>query len=291
MNSLAPRYLAHALILFHLVVFPDFSTLKAAEEGTTQKESSAGRAVQVDAELTPAQARTGRSQDQRLSEAAAKRRIEYETILTSIDLTDAERAEVLGRLGELLRGAIKAGEVMEELLHARVAYDEHMRAMLGPKRFEEYRAFELSKPYRYEMEKIVAQARKRDVEIDIATQAALIPLLQEVDRHISESWDGPYDPRPRPSVGVDQVLPLLDEQINRDSKGLPRFMEKAKPKFPQEVCDAVFSHFRQSLKDLEETRRITMLSPEERRAHLDKVDEELMKRIRARPLENKKPDL
>src|SRR5262245_18118338 len=140
---------------------------------------------------------------------------EYTRIFSELGLKPEDQKRFKSQLEELHRKAIAAGEPMARLLEARLAYDKEVRAALGEENYQRYRDFEESKPAKREYELLQEFALKsKNLKIDDAFSEKIVRLFKETKATTTESWHGPYDPRPRPEVGQAAVLMSLTRRAS-----------------------------------------------------------------------------
>ena len=148
----------------------------------------------------------------------------------------------------------------------------------------------MAKPYRREADYIGAFADEWKVAIDPQFRKRLVELLQEFRLHTTESWDGPYDPAPRPLAGIGPVVADIDEYTSRLTTGLPGFTAKAADELPPELLKLVKEYYALKLQEFAESRAQASMTPEERMAEMRRIVEENLRKAKARQ-ERAKPDL
>ena len=145
---------------------------------------------------------------------AAENGPEYTGIFTELGVRPEDQAQLKSQIADLHRKAIAAGEPMRELLEARIAYDKAVRAALGDKNYDRYRSFEDSKPAKREYELIREfAASSNKLVLDAAYYDKIVSLIRESDATTTETWHGPYDPRPHPEVGMQMCLAETHRQL------------------------------------------------------------------------------
>lgn len=218
-----------------------------------------------------------------------KQQADYASFLSEHGLSQDQIKGALSRLDLLVKGAIMAEVPMQKLRIARADYRKEMKALLGDTRFARYESFEMAKPYRREADYIDEYACKQKAQADPKFKTRLVELLQEFHLHTTESWDGPYDPLPRPLAGTKSVVESIDEYASRISSGMPGFTAKASAEFPPDLFNLVKGYYSMKLLEFSETRARASMTPEERMAEMRRFHEEmLLKRtIHTKPV----PDL
>ena len=103
---------------------------------------------------------------------------------------------------------------LKKLLDAQRAYDREIHAAVGDEKYQRYRDYEDSKPSRRE-DKLLEEfaARSNNQALDPAYSEKIIALFKVFKATTTESWHGPYDPRPHPEVGQEKVLAELNRQL------------------------------------------------------------------------------
>lgn len=228
--------------------------------------------------------------EKRFAREAETRRTAYDPIFRDLGLSQDQVNTVMAQLDSLLRGAVKAGDPMQELMIARADFRRAMKAMLGEVRFARYEAFELAKPYRREAGYIQEFAVQKQTPMDPKFNNRLVELLQEFRLDTTETWDGPYDPAPRPLVGTEPIVASIDERTNRISTGLPKFKSKASAEFPAGLVKVVDDYYAMKLQEFAESRIAVSMTPEERQARMQRLTEEIRAKAGAKP-EKRSPDL
>jgi hypothetical protein len=218
-------------------------------------------------------------------QTAAESEPEFTRIFTELGLSPETSARFRAQLTDLHRKAIEAGEPMRELLEARFAYDQQIRAALGDEKYRRYRDYEESKPARRELELFRDFAVKtNNLAIDPALSEKIVQLFKDTKATTTETWHGPYDPRPRPEVGLPMIAAMLWRQL-ADYRQASSNLTQALPKsgLPEQYQDLLKRYCSCRIAEQEEqTARISI--PEEefkRRLLLDatrRSDELMMKR-------------
>ena len=229
--------------------------------------------------------------EKRFAREAETRRSAYDPIFRDLGLSQDQSNTVLAQLDSLLRGAVKAGDPMQELMTARADYRRAMKTMLGEVRFARYEAFELAKPYRREAGYIQEFAVKQEAPMDPKFNNRLVELLQEFRLHTTETWDGPYDPAPRPLVGTGPVVDNIDEYTSRITAGLPKFKSKASAEFPAELLKVVDDYYTMKLQEFAESRSLASMTAEEREANVRRMMEVIRAKRGLKPEKKQLPDL
>lgn len=129
--------------------------------------------------------------EKRFAREAETRRTAYDPIFRDLGLSQNQVNTVMAQLDSLLRGAVKAGDPMQELMIARADFRRAMKAMLGEVRFARYEAFELAKPYRREAGYIQEFAVQKQTPMDPKFNNRLVELLQEFRLDTTETWAWP----------------------------------------------------------------------------------------------------
>jgi hypothetical protein len=219
-----------------------------------------------------------------VSRTASENDPDYTRLFTELGLEPDERERFKSQLTELHRKAIAAGEPMAELLRARLAFDKEIHAALGDENYHRYREYEESKPARREYELLREFATKsNNLAIDPAFSEKIIGLIKTARATTTESWHGPYDPRPRPEVGQQMVLISATRQLfelRHASSNLVQALPKSG--LPNEY-QRLFKDYYSSKMD-EKDREIAFFSlPEEemrkrQRQEVEKLLEELRQR-------------
>lgn len=213
---------------------------------------------------------------------STNQRADYASFLSEHGLSRGQIEATLDRLDALVQREIKAGGPMQQLSTARGEYLGEIKAMLGDIRFAKYETFEMAKPYRREADYIEEYAAKRNVIVDRKSMTRLVELLREFRLHTTETWDGPYDPLPRPLAGAKSIVANIDEYTSRISMGLPAFMANASTELSPELVGLVSGYYSIKLREFAESRARAFMTREERMAEVERRMEEIRLRAKAK---------
>jgi len=211
-----------------------------------------------------------------LAQVAAQRRTNYYSMLTEWGLQTQQVESVLKGLEDLHRGAMVAGDATLDLLQARLKYKKEMKNLLGDARFSEYEAFERGKPYRREIDTIKEFAGQKWPAASPQIETVLARLLEKHGMSTTESWDGPYDPAPRPQAGRPAMLAINTEYASRLTAGLAPLLEESSTELPEHVTTALAAYYQSRLAELQEEHRVLSMTDEEHRRYV----EERIRKIR-----------
>lgn len=204
------------------------------------------------------------------SQSAARRDV-YTRLLTVLGMSQPDIEGALHALDQLHHGAIKAGDSMLELLQARRQFDRGMRDKLGEAAYDQYRAIESLKPYYREVDEIRRFAGTKAGFLNEDATVELAELLKRFDLHTTETWDGPYDPAPRPRVGMEPILAGLDQKESRIAAGLSPFLDEARQRFSVDGVGILSDYYDMVRRGLDEDRRNVSMTPDERKRQMEEL--------------------
>lgn len=148
---------------------------------------------------------------------------DYMALFRDLGLDDVKSEEFRGRLTGLHHAAVSAGEPMQALLKERLKFDDDIKKALGEDNYVKYRYYEESKPAIREFERISAFiAKEKNDFISTEEAQAIIHAIKQAGATTTETWHGPYDPLPRPAIGVEMVLDRNREKLASLSAGVDR---------------------------------------------------------------------
>jgi hypothetical protein len=219
-----------------------------------------------------------------VNQTASENDPDYTRLFTELGLKPDERERFKSQLADLHRKAIAAGEPMAELVRARVAFDKEIHAALGDDQYQRYREYEESKPARREYELLREFATKsNNLAIDPAFSEKIVRLIKNAKATTTETWHGPYDPRPHPEVGQQMVLVNLIRQLSELRQASSNLVQALpKGELPNDYLRLLKDYYSWKVDEMEKEIAFFSLTEEEirkrRRQELEKVLEELRQR-------------
>jgi len=208
---------------------------------------------------------------------AFKRHATYSDMLSNLGLSPTQIKTVEDKLQVLHRVAMPVGETLIALKVARLEYDRDMRALLGEMKYQQYRAYEELKPYRREAEGVQQRTAAGGFLMDEAQERLVVGLLSKAGLQTLESWDGPYDPLPRPLVGTEAILEDKARLLERIRDGLAAITASdAWRELPPQVTQATLAYFEDRVSAVNRGIEILKLSPENRRKHAEEGERKLL---------------
>jgi len=212
---------------------------------------------------------------------AAEEDPDYSRVFAELGLKAEDRERFKTNLTELVRKAIAAGEPLRELLEARMAYDQEIHGALGDENYQRYRTYEESKLARREYVLLREFATKyHNFPMDPAFSEKIIELIKAAKATTTESWAGPYDPRPQPEVGQKAVLTSLKRRITelrQNSSNLVEILPKIE--LPEPYQQVLKKYYSQKLLEMEQQIKEFSISKEERLRRL-RLEVQEMERIK-----------
>lgn len=212
--------------------------------------------------------------------AAAERDAEYTAVFSELGLAGADIERVKSNRTELHRMAIAAGEPLEALIQARNKYDSDMQSLLGSENYQRYRSYEERKPAVREYEMLTQYGLTNyNLAIEATAADTIVSIIKNARATTTETWDGPYDPFPRPAIGRQMVLDRFTEHIRdlRDNSKLALTMAQ-EAGLPESYSQLLSDYYAEKLTSLETSRERVSLPPEERKRALIKEMQEQTKR-------------
>ncbi len=191
----------------------------------------------------------------------------YEPVLQELGLTPEAITQVRSNLVELHKKADTAGEPMGQLAIARAEYDNQMRSLLGEDAYERYRLFEASKPALREYEMLRQYAiEKRGWSLDSAQAHVFIDLMRDAGATTTVTWDGPYDPLPRPIAGsflIEALEPEYNVLVDKANSLLDSAVTSG---ISEEYIELLEEYYTDKAQEAYDKMVYWHMSPEERRA-------------------------
>lgn len=190
----------------------------------------------------------------------------YTDRLEELGLTHEQIEEVHARLTTMRNEAVVVGDATIELLRKRAQHDLEMKKLLGETGYEKYRQLEAEKsPFQQLQNGILHFAKERNVEIDPLIRPTLVSLMASHGLTTYETWEGPYDPMPRPGVGVQSGIEFLRGKLSK-AQNLENFIAESTEILPKEIVSVVAEFFRAEFTEAEKSINFLGLPPEERLA-------------------------
>lgn len=215
---------------------------------------------------------------------AAERDSEYTRIFSGLGLGVEESERFKSNRVELHRKAIEAGEPLMALMKARKEYDSEIRAALGEENYRQYRDYEESKPAVREYEMLRDYAlNTKNLAIDPAYSGKIIQLVREAGAATTETWDGPYDPLPHPTLGLEMSTNEMNQQILVLSESSSVLLERARQAaIPNEYTQLLTDYYAKKLDEMEKQRAFFSRPEEEVMGDLRRQQEERVAQLKAK---------
>jgi len=202
------------------------------------------------------------------------RREYYAPRLAELGLTSEQSEEALSRMSKVRDTAVINADSLLSLMMQRAQHDHKMREALGEEGYKRYRQFESEKAFHSQVNRqIIPFAKEQGVAISDSVASSLASLLAKHGVTTYETWDGPYDPLPRPGIGVEAAVQLAERNIAQ-LQNLKQMLSEAHGSLPSDVAAAVEMFFRKELEQAEGTKAHYALPPEERLRREQAVEEE-----------------
>ncbi len=164
---------------------------------------------------------------------------EYAMLYAKWELDTETVASLLDKRRELRALVSTLPERRQNLIQGRTDYIAHIRNAVDTKAFSEYQNWELNKSPERVFQDLLTQDNPVPEAEFKEYRSALVNLLREAEINMSESWDGPFDPLPRPVVGRRLVAADARRRLERFQEARTRFQAMADfHSFP----DAVLAH-------------------------------------------------
>src|SRR5690606_37371665 len=142
------------------------------------------------------------------------RREYYAPRLAELGLTSEQSEEALSRMSKVRDTAVINADSLLSLMMQRAQHDHKMREALGEEGYKRYRQFESEKAFHSQVNRqIIPFAKEQGVAISDSVASSLASLLAKHGVTTYETWDGPYDPLPRPGIGVEAAVQLAERNI------------------------------------------------------------------------------
>jgi hypothetical protein len=227
-----------------------------------------------------------------VSRTASENDPDYTRLFTELGVKPDEGERFKSQLTELHRKAIAAGEPMQELLLARLAFDKEIHAALGDENYHRYREYEESKPARREYDLLREFATKsNNLAIDPAFSEKIIGLIKNAKATTTETWHGPYDPRPHPEVGQQMVLVKLTRQLSELRQASSNLVQAlTKSGLPDDYQRLLKDYYASKVDEIERGIAFISLPEEEMRKRRKQELERILEEIRQRK-QSSSPDV
>jgi hypothetical protein len=218
-----------------------------------------------------------------VSRTASENDPDYTRLFTELGLKPDEGERFKSRLTELHRKHRSRG-ADAELLRARLAFDKGIHAALGDENYHRYREYEESKPARRAYELLREFATKsNNLAIDPAFSEQIIGLIKDAKATTTETWHGPYDPRPHPEVGQQMVLVNLTHQLSELMQASSNLVQAlTKSGLPDDYQRLLKDYYSWKVDEKERAIAFSSLPEEEmqkrRRQEAEKISEEIRQR-------------
>jgi hypothetical protein len=216
--------------------------------------------------------RDQQAQAQLVKDTAAARDSEYTQLFTNLRVPAWDIARYKSNLVTLHKLAVEAGSPMTQLMKARHEYDQQMRTELGEESYTRYRAYEESKPARAEYRNFEQYVWKTQNRLpDTAYADIIVELMRASGATTFESWDGPYDPPPRPRFGKEAFTNSLNQETLTLKSSSASFMKAIRnAQVPAELRADLEAYYNDRIQNAEE--RLTYYSrPDEEIAREEKA--------------------
>jgi hypothetical protein len=169
-------------------------------------------------------ASAARAAESRLNSTAS----EYDMLFAGFELDPATTVQLKQHIEVIFKAQALAQQYTQQLVAARVAYDDRMRELLGTQ-YEHYRIYEEGKPAERQVSAIQSFAAKSGVNISGGELDLLRGVIDE-ERLFSTGFltrlGGPYEDPPAP-FGGQWVEPELRARHDSLREGLQRASERA----------------------------------------------------------------
>lgn len=104
------------------------------------------------------------------------------------------------------KASLEAELATQQLMKARLDYDQRVRSALDPGKYDAYRQYEASQAANREFRKVQEFAAEKEVRFDAQSESAVVAAIQELGAYTEISWHGPYDGLPLVVMGKDNVI-------------------------------------------------------------------------------------
>lgn len=203
----------------------------------------------------------------------------YTQRLEKLGLTHEQVEKVHSRLTAMRNEAVLVGDATINLLRNRARHDQEMQQLLGDTAYKEYRRLEAEKaPFQQLQSSIIPFAKERNVEIDSLMRPTLVALMAEYGLNTYETWEGPYDPMPRPGVGEQSAIELAKRTLSR-AQNLEKFIAEGSKVLPEEIVSVVSDFFEAEFVAAEQAIAHFSLPREQRMAIEQAERDDLLKRL------------
>ncbi len=135
-------------------------------------------------------------------------------ILRHLGVGDDVRGHLEAHQKKIQKASLEFEMALEQLLEARLEYDNRARAAMNSTQYARYRAYEDSLPALREYDKIERSSITNGVEMNPDDKEKTIALIQELQAYTDRYSHGPYDSLAEVAIGTEAVLEALTNQID-----------------------------------------------------------------------------
>lgn len=178
------------------------------------------------------------------AKAALKRGAEYQQVFARFGLTSEISARLQRHLAKIHLASLEAEVAIQQVMDARLNYQEQLEKLLGEAAYHRYRQYELRKPAILEYEKLHQLAANEGRPLDAVGQEVIISLIQEVEAYTQSFWHGPFDYLPIGAFGADNVRAKIATERQELAKKVRQLLEKAaEQQLPEGVRAAISKYY------------------------------------------------
>lgn len=184
-----------------------------------------------------------RSTRDHIEKTAGAESVDYVPLFQQLGLDSSQIEIVVENLKQLHWGASRVNDSMIKLNEERTAYDNKMKDLLPPGRYQQYREFELQRMARGELAEMQSFFKERQLIIPPDQLEIVSEAIGSFNVVTTTSWHGAYDPMPRPLFGKDEILPFLQDQIRKGTESSSQAIEYLTPRLSESALSQARSYF------------------------------------------------
>lgn len=212
---------------------------------------------------------------------AAANSAEYDKLFADLGISPEIAEHVKSNSIVLHKQAIEAGKPLETLLRTRYQHDKELRAKLSEADYQRYRQYEEQKPATREYDMLRDFAWKvRGVALNPAEADTLIQLIAKAGATTTETWHGPYDPAPRPIVGLESMVARQRDRLNHLKNSSDKLLDAVRQaELAEEVKQLIQEYYNATVQEKEREIRFMDRPEDEVRNDIYRFDAEMLKRL------------
>jgi hypothetical protein len=164
--------------------------------------------------------------------------------LSGLGVSDDVQRRLKTHQEKVLRASIEAELAMQQVLTARLDYDQAAKSAMTPDAYAAYRDYEDAVPAVRELGSIRDFADRNGLTLDPTQESQLQSLIKAAGAYTEKGWHGPYDGLPEPAMGQDAATAatsIMIQSITETSTALRQSISTAN--LPEELQQLVRAYY------------------------------------------------